>query len=586
MSENIDVIDAYHNPVLNPTIIHSFRWTRVHAAIAAITAIFINAIYFFRLDQVVGQFGDDAWYIVLARSIAEHGTYQLINSPIQGIQPNYPPGLPLLLAILLKAFSLKPEELWLLKGISVAAMNLVGLGVFTYCCKIKKFPVLISWLVAMMVALMPAYVFLATSTVMSECVFTCFQLWAVVQLESILKNRAVSFSTLVVVIGLASSCFYTRSMGITVVAAIAIQLFRQVSWRHAAVFVLGFGIIIAPWVIYCKTAYPNNELRANHGGNIVYSYLENVTFRVAGFKGAGIATREDYLNRVIGNLQTIVGKDVLGVMLPSTLRTETRSGEEVFGLGSGADGSSPKIPFAKQAVAVSLIFAFVMLLGFIAQCREQITSVETLIFLTVGCVIIWPWTTFRFILPLAPFMICYWILGLKVTLNWVNQRMGKELDLFMLARISLFCFGFFFALEHVRYINLLRTNPKSIVWVDSGRYQNELCEWLRGNLPAESVIASTNPAKIFLSTGHLAIAGDLTEQSWNYWKESNVNYMVILSPNPKGMLDRTPEKYQTIYHTATEPSLRVIHLGDPKNRDSWQGYDDARYQYYLKQSGS
>lgn len=243
-----------------------------------------------------------------------------------------------------------------------------------------------------------------------------------------------------------------------------------------------------------------------------------------------------------------------------------------------------KIPFATQALILSLIVALVMLIGFIAQCRKEITSAEILTILTVGCVLIWPWSTFRFILPLSPFMICYWIMGLKAASSLVKQRAGEGFDVFMLARISLFCFSFFFILEHTRYINLLRTNPQSIVWVNSGLFQEKVCDWLRDNIPAESIVASTNPAKIFLSTGHLAVAGDLSEQSWSYWKESNIKYMAILSPNPKGMLDRTPEKYPTIYSTATEPSLRVIHLGDPLKRDSWKQYENALYEYYLKQS--
>ena len=584
MSENIDVIDAYHNPVLNPTTIHSFRWTRVHAALAALTAIFINAIYFFRLDQVVGQFGDDAWYIVLARSIAEQGTYQLISSPIQGIHPSYPPGLPLLYAIVLKIFSLKSQEFWLLKGVSIAAMNMIGLGTFIYCRKVKEFPVLISWLTTLMVVLMPAYVFLATSTLMSECVFTCFQFWAVVHLENAIKSKEVKISTIVTVIGLASASFYTRSLGMTLVAAIVIQLFRNTNWQRTAFFVLGVGLLISPWIIYSKIAYPNQELRLKHGGNIVHSYVDQVTMRIAGFNGSGKATTEDYAKRINGNLQTILGKDVLGIMLPSTLRTETRSGEEVFGLGSGIVDVYKKIPFAQQAIVVSLILSLVMLIGFIAQCREQITSAEILIFLTVGCIVIWPWSTFRFILPLSPFMICYWIMGLKIASSWVMQRVKNDFDGFMFVRISLFCFSFFFLLEHVRYINLLRTNPQSIVWVESGRYQDKLCTWIRENLPTDSVVASTNPAKIFLSTGHLAVAGDLSEQSWSYWKDSKVNYMAILSPNPKGMLDRTPEKYQTIYDSGTEPSLRVINLGDPIKRDSWSEYQDALFQYYLQQT--
>ena len=129
----------------------AIKWLSMAPVITLLTVIGVNTIYFLRVDHVVGQFSDDAWYIVLARSIAEQGSYQLISSPIQGIQPNYPPGFPFLLAILLKVFSLKTEELWLLKGISVAAMNFVGLGTFVYCRKLKDFPTLICWLAVIMI---------------------------------------------------------------------------------------------------------------------------------------------------------------------------------------------------------------------------------------------------------------------------------------------------------------------------------------------------------------------------------------------------------------------------------------------------
>ncbi len=566
----------------------AIRWLSMAPVITLLTVIGVNTIYFLRVDHVVGQFSDDAWYIVLARSIAEQGSYQLISSPIQGIQPNYPPGFPFLLAILLKVFSLKTEELWLLKGISVAAMNFVGLGTFIYCRKLKDFPTLICWLAAIMISLLPAYVFLATSSVMSECVFTCFQFWAVVKLESSIKNKEVRFSTIGIVIGLATAGFYTRSLGLTLVIAVAIQLWQRASWQRAVFFAVGVGVLVVPWVVYCKIAYPNFALRSNHGGNIIYSYFDQVTMRVAGVKENGIATRADYMDRINGNFQAIIERDVLAVLLPSTLRTEARSGEEVLGLGSGIGDVYKKVPFAKQAVIISLIFSLIMLIGFTVQCRERVTSAEILVVLTFGCVLIWPWSTFRFILPLSPFMICYWISGLKNISSWVMDRSGKDIDTFMIARISLFCFAFFFILEHVRYINLLRTQPQSIVWIKSGIYQDKICNWLREKLPIGSIIVSNNPAKVFLTTNHLSSSSDLNEDTWNYWRQAEIRFLALLTPEDKTPFDVAPDKYKIICETNTSPSFRVFDLGDSSKRESlqemevwWQEYqktnsDDSR----------
>ncbi len=581
MSENIDVINVCNSPGLNTTAINSFHWTRIQLVFAAVSVILINSIYFFRLDQVVGQFGDDAWYIVLARSIAEQGTYQLISSPIQGIQPVYPPLFPLLLAGILRVFSLKTEEFWLLKGLSIIAMNLVGLGTFIYYRKVKDYPLHISWLLSLMITIMPAFVFLATSTVMSECVFTFFQIWAVVYSEKALRNKTLRLTTILAMIGLCSAAFFTRSLGITLIVAVIIQLWRVVNWRYAMLFGIGFGIILTSWVLYCQQVYPNNDLKNNHGGSIVTTYLENLSYRTAGRSVTGRATANDYLLRVSNNFQTIAGRDILGILIPATLHDETRSGEEVFGLGGTVD---KPIPFATQAVVISVILSFFLLIGFVRQCIHQITISEIVVVLTIICVITWPWATFRFILPIAPFMLSYWVQGIREVVIWVNKKINQDYDSYALVRISLICFTVFFLLEHIRYVRLLQTDQKSLVWVNANKYADETCSWMSKNLPEGSVVASTNPAKIFLSTGHLAVAGDLSIQSWSYWKESDVRYMAILAPNSKGMLDRTPEKYKTVYDTGTVPSLRVIDLGEPKTRDSWEEYEKSLVEYYLKQS--
>ena len=41
----------------------------------------------------------DAWYVMLAKGLAEGRGYQLINAPIEGILPGYPPGFPALLSL-------------------------------------------------------------------------------------------------------------------------------------------------------------------------------------------------------------------------------------------------------------------------------------------------------------------------------------------------------------------------------------------------------------------------------------------------------------------------------------------------------
>ena len=55
-------------------------------------------------------------------------------------------------------------------------------------CRDQGFSFPTAWLVALATAVHPAFVFLATSTVMSECVFTLLALAAVIVVESALRD--------------------------------------------------------------------------------------------------------------------------------------------------------------------------------------------------------------------------------------------------------------------------------------------------------------------------------------------------------------------------------------------------------------
>src|SRR5262245_2868476 len=89
-----------------------------------------SVIYILRFDHAFGLMIDDAWYLLLAKSLATGQGYQLINSPTPGILPLYPPGYPFLLSIFYRLSPSFPDNIWLLKSLSVAAM--LGMGVLTY----------------------------------------------------------------------------------------------------------------------------------------------------------------------------------------------------------------------------------------------------------------------------------------------------------------------------------------------------------------------------------------------------------------------------------------------------------------------
>ena len=141
--------------------------------------ILFLAIYYLRLDNVVGMFRDDAWYALLAKALANGRGYTLINSPTEGIVPIYPPLYSLLLSLVFRMASQFPENLFFLKSVSIMAMLIASVLGYLYFI-IRDCSKGIAIILAAVVGFSPGLVFIATSSLMSECVYMMVQLGSII----------------------------------------------------------------------------------------------------------------------------------------------------------------------------------------------------------------------------------------------------------------------------------------------------------------------------------------------------------------------------------------------------------------------
>ncbi len=232
-------------------------------------------IYLARLDATAGLMVDDAWYIMLAKALANGEGYRLINSPIADILPMYPPGFPALLSLGFHLYPTFPENLWVLKSLSIGAMLGVGLLSYTYFHRDRQLPRHLAACAAVAITTTPALVFLATSTVMSECVFTLAQLGAVVAAHRAAQPSAEGAWRLVVVAALlAAAAMLIRSAGVAVIAAIGIFFLKDLQWKRALLFAGVLVISLGPWLVYARAHHPTPEQQESHRGSIVYGYTD------------------------------------------------------------------------------------------------------------------------------------------------------------------------------------------------------------------------------------------------------------------------------------------------------------------------
>src|SRR5687768_18471594 len=95
---------------------------RMRTVAAALMLLLVTlAIYVLRLNRAAGLMVDDAWYMLLAKSLADGTGYSLISSAIEPILPLYPPGLPAMLSLIFRVSPDFPSNVFLLKSVSIAA---------------------------------------------------------------------------------------------------------------------------------------------------------------------------------------------------------------------------------------------------------------------------------------------------------------------------------------------------------------------------------------------------------------------------------------------------------------------------------
>ena len=308
---------------------------RTRNALVAIVVVLVPLpFYLLRLDHTVGLMVDDASYIMLARALALGDGYRLVNSPFPHILPLYPPAFPALLSLVFHAVPGFPANVWLLKSVSIAAMLGVGMLSYVYLHRDRGLPRHLAACASIAIATTPAFVFLATSTVMSECVFTLAQLGAVV-----VADRAVTVSGKhtgrLVVFGavLAAVAVLIRSAGAGLLLAACLCFLKERRWARAAGFATAAVLCLLPWLLHTRAHQPTPAEQEAHRGSIVFAYPDQFWMRRAGSVPSGRITIAELPDRVATNLLDVFARGVGGILVPTLLRGPDESGEEIVSLG-------------------------------------------------------------------------------------------------------------------------------------------------------------------------------------------------------------------------------------------------------------
>ncbi|MDX2029136.1 MAG: hypothetical protein SF339_00580 [Blastocatellia bacterium] len=534
---------------------------RTKFLLAALGSLLVSLlVYGMRVDRVFGLIVDDAWYVMLAKALATGQGYTLINSPSPGITPFYSPGFPALLSLFYRLSPNFPNNIYLLKSVSIAAMMGVGALSYLYFKRFRDLPTYVSLGLGMATVVYPAIVFLATSAVMSEPVFMCAQLGAILLIERCVRDGEGGSSMKWIALGgvVAAFAFLTRPAGVGLLAAGVLYLARERMLKQAAIFVATVALLVGPWMLYSRSHAPTPAQQAEQGANIVQPYTTQLWQRTAGQPLSGTITAGDLPGRIWNNLSEI-GRYDFGALVFYSLYRPLEPGLPI------------RVPSEARMISVALML--LALAGYILTVKRRLTAVELVVPFSIGVSCLWGWEQFRLLLPLVPFLFYYLLMGVQgigqlYQKLQAESRAGRES---IAALVFIWLIVLFNLYGNVQYIQK-KNEPQpeyGLRWIRSFEENLDLINHISANIPKEDVIATQNPALVHLFTGHKTVASDDPAGSWETWNRIGVRYLARTSPLPLPKTDPAESRFRTVYRATGTLNLRLIDLGPPSSRPVW-----------------
>jgi hypothetical protein len=197
----------------------------------------------------VGGFYDDAFYVILAKSLATGQGYRNLNLPGVPVATHYPPGYPAFLALLWRIGPGFPANLVLFKVANAAFLAVAA--AFAYKLGRERFGLgVAAALIATTAGTATTPALYLSSMVLSETMFLAlaipFLLWA--EREVMRTDDGIRRS---LVLGICTGLlFLVRSQAIALIGALAVVYALRRRWRESALVIGGAVMVIAPWLVW------------------------------------------------------------------------------------------------------------------------------------------------------------------------------------------------------------------------------------------------------------------------------------------------------------------------------------------------
>ena len=465
---------------------NNFFYIKIFLALL-LAAVFVLNV--FQLTRSLGLGGDNQQLIILGESLRSGQGYSLLNLPGNPPANLYPPLYPTAIAtaLFLTQNTYLPDIIIPLKTLNLIFF-LGALIIFYFYLKEK---IRNKYIIAAIIILTGLSIQFSPyiNEVLTEIPYLFFSMLSVYFVD---KYTTDNFNKKYLYLGIlfAILCFYTRTIGIALIASIVLLLFFYKKYKEAIQSSLLFILFTLPWFAY-------SSLLGSQP-----SYFEQLLIKNPYNIDEGNAHFADFVFRIADNAVYYAQK------IP----------ELIFLVNLG----SP---------IISLPLLFITLIGFLKMTGKKINLLHFYIPLYIFILLTWPWTGGRFLIPILPFLIYFFIYGYTKIFSQNFLQPFRKWSILQIAifssSITLF---FLFAINYIYFdiVKIIKYAPnKNNIIINSEL--KEVVDFINKEIPENSIIVFPKPYFIYFYTERKSLGYMFTKNKdaiKKYFQENDVSYII------------------------------------------------------------
>lgn len=337
---------------------------------------------------------DDAYYIMLAKALANGYGYCDINLPNPQLHKLFPPGLSVLLTIpSLLHVSLK-TKLIIFKLILIVC-GALALYAFAYLARkegYKETTITYTIIIAATSIALVGY----SSRVASEMLYILLSVLVFISLNTYEQSPKLSRHLFISAI-LIVFCLLTRSIGVLLLPAITVSWIIRRDFIKLALLLSLVVLFISPWIALTK--------RTGAGGTSRYLNDMLVQYANTDTEAKGNLTKA-FSNKILENSKLIASREIPRIIF-SIAASSTVLDNYWLNLAS---------------LPIRLIITLLTLTPIILRLWPKPTVSTLYLIFYLGLLLIWPWEPSRFLIPLIPFLVLSFFVSLELLAEKLQAR--------------------------------------------------------------------------------------------------------------------------------------------------------------------